>query len=580
MAGATSVPTSSPTTSSPSSSSPSALPLTSLPTDSPSFSPVTSLPSTAQPVTESPTSAPISAAPSLPVAANVPSESPLVASNAPTSPTAYASFTNVPSGLPSSGSNAPAADVPNQLSSSFFPTNLPPSPQPSGISANAAAGGGTSSGSSGSSAVVGAVIAIIFVIICCIVLFLFFKRNKEKKSQKVSKVVPISVILDKSGEESASIQVKVESTAETVPSHEFMHDRHATPPAPQDCLVSTIESVSCVASVAPSKLSTISSSIHVEPVSPGPGLNKDTSSDSSDDGKNILRALKEIGVTSTSEDPLQPAKTEMHSETFNTIKSFIGISVDELTRSGKYGATILALLPGGPGANAGLMVGDVIKTLNGIPLANSSEFSSKVALLKPGSFVSLSVVRNNAEVDFALKLSGNEQDILDAAKSVKAFSPGGNSSSDSSDSYQDVAKKSQQKIVAAVATAATLSMEQIQQAQSTQDKLQELKRVNSARAVRRVDKALESDKLGASSDSSDDSYSSEDKKEKVSASQGAARVATSAALDIIASVDKRVADERAGILLRVSAQFGCRAISYILRELSCLTKLPYFLFLM
>jgi serine protease Do len=62
---------------------------------------------------------------------------------------------------------------------------------------------------------------------------------------------------------------------------------------------------------------------------------------------------------------------------------------------GPEGAIIASLTPGGPGAKAGLKVGDVVTAIDGKPVRNPDDLTMDVISHEPGSSVSLDVIRDN-----------------------------------------------------------------------------------------------------------------------------------------------------------------------------------------
>ncbi|HVS76288.1 MAG TPA: DegQ family serine endoprotease [Steroidobacteraceae bacterium] len=74
------------------------------------------------------------------------------------------------------------------------------------------------------------------------------------------------------------------------------------------------------------------------------------------------------------------------------------------------GALVSSVEAGGPAAKAGIKPGDVILALNGEQVQTSSQLPVRIASLTPGSTVHLTIWRDHAKHDFAVKLGsmGNE----------------------------------------------------------------------------------------------------------------------------------------------------------------------------
>jgi S1-C subfamily serine protease len=63
----------------------------------------------------------------------------------------------------------------------------------------------------------------------------------------------------------------------------------------------------------------------------------------------------------------------------------------------------------GPAALAGLQAGDVLQTLDGVPLANQLELRNREASLAPGTKVELAGTRNGAPFKIAATLQERPQ---------------------------------------------------------------------------------------------------------------------------------------------------------------------------
>jgi len=77
----------------------------------------------------------------------------------------------------------------------------------------------------------------------------------------------------------------------------------------------------------------------------------------------------------------------------NSHRAYLGITTADLATG--QGVLVYSVQPGGPAAAAGLAAGDIITKVNGEPVSSSQEFVEKVAGLKPGDTVSLTVIHAN-----------------------------------------------------------------------------------------------------------------------------------------------------------------------------------------
>jgi serine protease Do len=60
--------------------------------------------------------------------------------------------------------------------------------------------------------------------------------------------------------------------------------------------------------------------------------------------------------------------------------------------------------PGGPAAAGGILVGDVITSLNGDAITDSSQLLHRLSGIRPGLLVDLGVMRNGSEQSLAVTL--------------------------------------------------------------------------------------------------------------------------------------------------------------------------------
>src|SRR5579872_1657441 len=67
------------------------------------------------------------------------------------------------------------------------------------------------------------------------------------------------------------------------------------------------------------------------------------------------------------------------------------------------GALIDQLTPGGPAERAGLRSGDIVTSVNGQPIASSTDLTQQVALARPGQQIRLGVLREGQAQEFTIK---------------------------------------------------------------------------------------------------------------------------------------------------------------------------------
>lgn len=103
--------------------------------------------------------------------------------------------------------------------------------------------------------------------------------------------------------------------------------------------------------------------------------------------------------------PSNLAKSVMESliQTGKVSRAYLGIYGTDIDRTmarglglkEAQGIVVGSVQPETPAAEAGLREGDVIKTLNGEPIETYTKFRTKIATSKPGTEISLGIIRNN-----------------------------------------------------------------------------------------------------------------------------------------------------------------------------------------
>jgi serine protease Do len=96
-----------------------------------------------------------------------------------------------------------------------------------------------------------------------------------------------------------------------------------------------------------------------------------------------------------------------------TIESLSGDLADSWGLSGRKGAQVTDVLPGGPAQKAGLAPGDVVFAVNGVPVKSNVEMTREVAKAQAGDVIHLDVFRDGKErtVDIRSGLRPSEQQL-------------------------------------------------------------------------------------------------------------------------------------------------------------------------
>ena len=84
-------------------------------------------------------------------------------------------------------------------------------------------------------------------------------------------------------------------------------------------------------------------------------------------------------------------------------RAFLGVTTSTPV-GGDTGAEIQQLVPGGPGEDAGLRTGDVIKQIDGFEVQDSSDVASSISTKGPGDEVAIEVERNGLTEEITVEL--------------------------------------------------------------------------------------------------------------------------------------------------------------------------------
>jgi len=98
-------------------------------------------------------------------------------------------------------------------------------------------------------------------------------------------------------------------------------------------------------------------------------------------------------------------------------RGWLGATIQEIDRNlgtalgleAHHGILVADVTAGGPAARAGIRRGDIITTLDGIPITSSARFRNRIAFLAPGTAVKLEVARGKDARTVSIKL-GNLRD--------------------------------------------------------------------------------------------------------------------------------------------------------------------------
>jgi serine protease Do len=93
-------------------------------------------------------------------------------------------------------------------------------------------------------------------------------------------------------------------------------------------------------------------------------------------------------------------------------RGWLGLSIDDvdpeladaLSIPGRNGARVMQAVPGAPADKAGVKTGDIVLSLAGKPVTGSADLRNRVAAERPGTKVTLRVLRDGKELDIVVPL--------------------------------------------------------------------------------------------------------------------------------------------------------------------------------
>ena len=110
-----------------------------------------------------------------------------------------------------------------------------------------------------------------------------------------------------------------------------------------------------------------------------------------------------IGFALSSNTVLEYAKQIVQNgKVVNTHRAYLGVQVGAI--SDNSGVVVLALVPSGPAANAGIKEGDVITGINNHPVTDPTSLSAQLATLSPGSSATVAITRDGQHMSITVKL--------------------------------------------------------------------------------------------------------------------------------------------------------------------------------
>jgi len=99
-------------------------------------------------------------------------------------------------------------------------------------------------------------------------------------------------------------------------------------------------------------------------------------------------------------------------------RGWLGVSIQEVSPelaeqfrlNDDSGVLLSDILPDSPAEDGGLLRGDVVTAIDGVPFRSLSEFRNRIADLDPGTRTSLTVVRNGSQRTITVTLGSREED--------------------------------------------------------------------------------------------------------------------------------------------------------------------------
>ncbi|MCU0810785.1 MAG: DegQ family serine endoprotease [Thiobacillaceae bacterium] len=111
------------------------------------------------------------------------------------------------------------------------------------------------------------------------------------------------------------------------------------------------------------------------------------------------------------------------------VRGYIGLTVQPLSTeiaealqlTQTRGALVNEVQAGSPAEQAGLRAGDVLTHFDGIPLADGGQYRNRAAMAKPGSSVTLGLVRDGKPLQIAVQVRLLDEDAVQRAEAAAAL---------------------------------------------------------------------------------------------------------------------------------------------------------------
>ena len=90
--------------------------------------------------------------------------------------------------------------------------------------------------------------------------------------------------------------------------------------------------------------------------------------------------------------------------------AFLGVQGEDVSAVGQAGAEIVTVVPGSAAADADLRVGDVVISVDGVPIFSWGDLIAQIRSNQPGDEIELTVIRDGETSSIDVTLGVNEND--------------------------------------------------------------------------------------------------------------------------------------------------------------------------